>query len=87
MFSALTVEEMTEMIDHIKKIHYKPGATIVKQGKFGDSFFIIYKGKVKAVLKKGMFSTVDLGELGPEQFFGEMALILDQPRCATVEAL
>lgn len=87
MFSALSILEMGELIDRIKKIHYKKGETIVKQGKMGDSFFILYKGKVKATLKKGIFSHIDLGELGPEQFFGEMALILEQPRSATVTAL
>ena len=87
MFSALTISEMGEMIDHIKKIHYQKGDTIVRQGKLGDSFFIIYRGRVQAVLKKNFFKSIELGELGPEQFFGEMALLMDQPRSATILAL
>ena len=87
MFSALTISEMGELIDSIKKIRYKKGDTIVKQGRTGDSFFIIHRGKVKAVLRKGVFKSIELGELGAEQFFGEMALLLDQPRSATITAL
>ena len=86
MFSALSVSEMGEVIEHIKKYHYGKSDTIVRQGKTGDSFFIIFSGKVKAVLKKGVFNSVDLGILGPGEFFGEMALLMDQPRSATVVA-
>ena len=86
MFSALTVPEMDGMIEQTKKLHYKKGETIVEQGKPGDSFFIVYKGRVKVLLKKNASHAVELGELGPEQFFGEMSLLLDQPRSATIIA-
>ena len=85
MFSALTPEELYEVIRHVKKMDFRKGEAIVEQGAVGDSFFIISKGTAKPVLKKGP-ETVELGVLGPEQFFGEMALILDQPRSATVMA-
>ena len=85
MFSALTPEELDEAVRHVRKMNFRKGETIVEQGAVGDSFFIISKGKAKAILKKGL-DTVELGVLGPEQFFGEMALILDQPRSATVLA-
>ncbi len=86
MFSALSVSEMDEMIQRMKKMSYKKGESIVRQGEPGDSFFIIHKGRVQAVLRIDAKIT-DLGELGPEQFFGEMALLLDQPRSATITAL
>ena len=86
MFSALSVLEMDELIDQMKKVSFQSGETIVEQGHIGDSFFIIYKGRVQAVLKKDDLKISVLGELGPEQFFGEMALLLDQPRSATIIA-
>src|SRR3989338_3849054 len=85
MFSALSPEELYEVVRHIRKTNYRKDDRIVEQGTAGDSFFIISKGTAKAILKKD-HKTVELGVLGPDQFFGEMALILDQPRSATVMA-
>jgi len=59
-----------------------PGETIVRQGDSGDDFFLISAGRVRV--------TVDgapAGELGPGEGFGEIALLRDVPRTATVEAL
>lgn len=59
-----------------------PGETIVRQGDAGDDFFLISAGRVRV--------TVDgapAGELGPGEGFGEIALLRDVPRTATVEAL
>ena len=86
MFSALSITEMTDVIKHLSRYQFKKGKTIVKQGAPGDSFFIVCKGKVKVLLKKGLLKTVQVRELGPGQFFGEMSLLLDQPRSATVVA-
>jgi CRP-like cAMP-binding protein len=87
MFSSLTVAEVTDLIDHMEKYSFSKGSKIVRQGDKGDSFFIIYKGKVRALVKKGFFSSTQVGELGPEQFFGEMALLSNEPRSATVVAV
>ena len=86
MFSTLTMAEMSDLIDSMSKHHFSKGEKIIKQGDKGDAFFIIYKGKAKALMKKGFFKTVELGELKSEQFFGEMALLSDEPRSATVIA-
>lgn len=86
IFSTLTVGEMSNLIDFMKKYNYKKGEKIVKQGDAGDAFYIIYRGKVKIVVKKGFFKTMEVGTLGSEQFFGEMSLLSDEPRTATVIA-
>ncbi len=87
MFSTLSMSEAAELIDHMNKYHFKPGESIIKQGDKGDAFYILYKGKAKAMLKKGFFAKpVELGVIAPEQFFGEMALISDEPRTASVIA-
>jgi len=87
MFASLTMAEMDDLIEFMSKYKYPKGEKIIKQGELGDSFFMIYKGKVKAVIKKGFFKTVELNELGPEQFFGEMSLLTDEPRSATITAV
>lgn len=86
LFSTLTMADLESLIAGMEKYHFAKGEKIIKQGESGDAFFIIYKGKVKVTRKKSLFSSVELGELGPESFFGEMALLTNEPRVATVIA-
>src|SRR5581483_5724037 len=86
LFTSLTVAEVSELIERMEKYQYEKGRKIVRQGEKGESFFIIYKGKVKALIKKGLFGSMQVGELGPGQFFGEMALLSKEPRSATIQA-
>jgi len=57
----------------------------VKQGERGDEFYIIVEGS--AVVTQSIDgSEVKVGELGKSDYFGEIALLLDRPRAATVTA-
>ena len=58
------------------------GTTIFREGEQGDEFFVVVRGKVE--IRSG---NRHLEILGPQGIFGEMALIDDGPRSATVVAL
>jgi len=60
---------------------YAPGKTVVEEGKFADEFFVILDGH--ADVRKGGRKR---GTLGPGDYFGEIALLQDVPRTATVRA-
>ena len=87
MFSTLTLSEINGVISQMRRYRYKAGRTIVRQGAPGDSFFVIYKGRVEVLNKKSLFKTVKVGELGQGELFGEVSLLRDQPRSATIHAL
>src|SRR6266571_9047447 len=59
--------------------------TIVRQGEMGLGLYLIAKGRVKVERDQGGVR-LQLNELGPEQFFGEMSLLDNKPRAATVTA-
>jgi len=59
----------------------KPGAVIIEQGDVGDQFCIITSGEVVVLVDGKPVRT-----LGPGQFFGEIALLRDVPRTASVLA-
>src|SRR5439155_4187867 len=56
-----------------------PGESVIQQGEIGDAFYVIASGQVD-IIEDGRF----VRTLGPGSFFGEVALLLDVPRTATV---
>ena len=69
--------------------NYQKGDVIIEEGKIGDDFYILYSGKVHISRKTPAGDTMALADLTSDMniFFGETALISDDPRTATVTAL
>lgn len=62
------------------------GEVIVPQGRDGYGFFVIASGAAKAVRHRSDGSETTVNTFGPSDFFGELALLDDGPRTATVVA-
>src|SRR5262249_34570825 len=67
-------------------LQVEDGEVIVAQGDPADRFFIIVDGEVEVVHEENGDSRT-LARLTAGQFFGEMAILRDTPRMATVRAL
>ncbi|MBU2498257.1 MAG: cyclic nucleotide-binding domain-containing protein [Proteobacteria bacterium] len=63
------------------------GTTVFKRGDPGDSFCVVYSGKVRVYRSDEEGVELTLSELGPGDSFGEMALLTGEPRSANVETL
>ena len=63
------------------------GATIMVAGDQTDSLYIILSGRLKVMMSDAEGKEVILSILGPGEFFGEMGLIDDSPRSASVLAI
>jgi len=61
---------------------FAKGATLFKEGDHGKEFFVVVRGHVEVRSGNRLLET-----LGEDSIFGEMALIDDSPRSATVVAL
>ena len=83
LFSDLTPAEMGEVIILLRMIRTQKGFEIIRQGDSWDSFYVIISGRVSVKVKKGG-KLVKIAELGKGEFFGEMALLVNQPRTATI---
>jgi len=83
--------ERMNLADALVTTQYKAGDTIIKQGDDAESFFIIEKGTCEVKIKDTFSSQhtneeVKLTELERGQYFGELALIYNKPRAASVIA-
>ncbi len=69
---------------------YEPGQEIIRAGEPVDSrskFYLIRRGRVEVWRRDDGGVSRRVAEIGPGQYFGEVALILDRPRNATVRAI
>ena len=83
-FSPLTVGQLEQVLPHVMLCSYAAGETVFSQGQAGDAFHIVYTGKVEIRLRRLWILSKAVATLAPGQFFGEIALVSNEPRTATV---
>jgi CRP-like cAMP-binding protein len=83
LFSDLSKNAFIALMERMKMRTAQPGEVIIQEGGKGDSFFIIAQGKVH-VEKNADGKPLMLASLGDGAFFGEMALLSESPRTASV---
>jgi CRP-like cAMP-binding protein/Zn-dependent protease len=81
-FSHLEPDELAAVMKHGGWANYPPGETILREGRVGDAFYAIRSGQVEVLRGRRRVRV-----LGPGAYFGEVALLLDVPRTASVRAL
>ncbi|GAB7355607.1 hypothetical protein MBLNU459_g6334t1 [Dothideomycetes sp. NU459] len=79
----LTSYERSKVADALETSKYQPGTAIIREGDVGDHFYILEDGTA-AVYKSGVESSVKTYTKG--DYFGELALLNDKPRAASVVA-
>lgn len=79
--------ERLTVADALESTSMGDGEVVVTQGEQGNDFYIIVEGTaVVTQYRNEGDEPVEVGRLGPSDYFGEIALILDRPRAATVTA-
>ncbi len=63
------------------------GSTIISQGDHGDSLYVVEEGRAEVTVKSSEGHDITIAFLGDGDFFGEMSLISEEPRTASVKAL
>jgi CRP-like cAMP-binding protein len=81
LFSDLTDRDLGIVAGQVREEYFNPGEDIVKQGGAGGPFYLIAEGRAK-VLINGRAR----GAIGPGGSFGEIALLDQGPRSATIRA-
>src|SRR2546423_2980253 len=81
LFEGFSRKELAEMAQATEDVDFSPGKTLCREGETGEEFFVIMEGEVE-VTRNGK----PLATRGGGEFFGEIALIEEIPRTATVTA-
>lgn len=87
---ALDNEELRTLAERVHVRLYGIGDVLVRQGTPGDALFILRSGRVRVDMVDPQYhppTTIMINELGPGDFFGEMALLTGAPRGASVTAI
>ncbi len=84
-FKSLSIETLLAISAKLRKVHFEHGQVIFVEDSLGDAMYLIESGQVKVSVYIGHQEKI-INYLGPSNFFGEMALLLDQRRSATITA-
>lgn len=86
LFSGLDDYAIERLVAMSEEIELKPGDYLMREGEIGDSMYIVAAGKFQ-IRKKAGDAEVVLAERGPGEVIGEMAVVDQAPRSASVMAL
>jgi CRP-like cAMP-binding protein len=81
LFSGLKARELKRVGAAMSERVFPPGEEITREGEVSLGFFVIEDGRARVTMHGE-----PVGELGPGDFFGEISLIAETPRAATVTA-
>ena len=86
LFQGLKDRQIKKLANRFVPRSFKAGETIVKQGTGGAGMFIVISGQAEAILETADNVEAVVNTFGPTDFFGEIALLHDGPRTASVVA-
>ncbi|HHJ06010.1 MAG TPA: cyclic nucleotide-binding domain-containing protein, partial [Anaerolineae bacterium] len=82
LFNNLNDEDLTLLASKLRKEDYPKGTTLFKKGDVGDTMYIVESGQLTVI---GDAGDEPIALMGPGNFVGDIALLLPEPRTATVE--
>ena len=87
LFSGVSKDDLQKLAAFAFSKSYATGDTIIEEGRTGNGLYVITSGKVDVVKGLNTEKAQHVATLGPGAFFGEMALLGEWPRSASVRAV
>jgi len=86
LFAGVAPSRLEAVLGHVRPVAMVPGQVIIRQGDPADRFFIIESGSLTVSQEDMSGASRILRQLGPDEVFGELGLLNQAPRSATVTA-
>ena len=86
LFAQFTPDALSKIAEKMQKAQFPADARIITQGEIGSTFYLISKGSVEVSQQRDGEPGKTIARLGVGDFFGERALMTDEPRNATIVA-
>ena len=87
LFDGLTAEELSTIAQHAVKKPYRKNTVIIERGDEANTLYVLLEGRVKTYIADENGKEIVLNELGPGTQLGELALLGDIPRTASVQTV
>jgi len=84
LFSTMEQAERSRIVECFKIVRYKKGDVVVKQGEEGNRFYLVEEGTLVARKTRPGEEEQDVLDYNPGDYFGELSLLKNQPRAASV---
>jgi len=87
LFQHLSDDQLNSLAEHSRTVQFKKNAILMTEGDTGDSMYVIQSGLVKVFVSDEDGKELVLYEQGPGAVIGDIALLDDEPRSASVSTL
>jgi len=87
LFARLSDEQLAALANSVIASKFRRGAFVLRAGQDPDGLYVILSGRAKVFISDKEGGEVILATIGPGNYFGEMGLIGDRPRSASVQTL
>jgi len=87
LFAQMNLEQLMAIDQRMEEIEYLPGELVFEEGQLGAELYILLEGCVQIFKNAPEGGTIKLTELSGVSYFGEMAILDDEPRSASVEVI
>ncbi len=87
LFSSMEKQDIKRIAARTSEMLFQQGDVIIREGELDARFFMVAQGKVEVIKNVGKKDEKWIRDLGPCSYFGEMAIIDDMVRSASVVAV
>ena len=86
LFSQMDDNELSGLRGIMDVEQFTAGQGIIHEDEHGDEFYVLVKGSAQVLVMDAAGNEVLVEDVGPGGFFGELSMLTDEPRAATVKA-